>query len=170
MRAIVDYKFTQNHLIWICVASVKSNFLRDFDISFKKTQQINLYISKFYAFQPTGENDYLNDNPYDSFEGFTDYKEQPIGEESNDQEEQGDDNDDYNSFNGGVCPRELERRLNEVVQSRQKERIEQLEYALEFAKSKLHEKEKEICWWQDTARLVTQHRDDSHFRYIFLND
>lgn len=143
---------------------MKSNFRRDSDNSFKKAQQINLHISKFYAFQPTGESDYLND----SFEGFTYYKEQPIGEESDDQEEQGDDNNDYNSFNGGVCPRELERRLNEVVQSRQRERIEQLEYALEFAKSKLHEKENEISWWQDTARLVTQHRDDSHFRYNFF--
>jgi hypothetical protein len=67
-----------------------------------------------------------------------------------------------------VNPRELERRLNDVLQSRQRERIEELEYALECAKSKLYEREKEICWWQDTARLVTQHRDDSHFRYIFF--
>ncbi|KAJ1698570.1 hypothetical protein LUZ63_007082 [Rhynchospora breviuscula] len=117
------------------------------------------------AIEPDDESYYLNDNLYDSFEGFTDFREQPINEQNNDQEEeQGGDEGDYNSFDGGVCPRELERRLNEVLHLRQRERIEELEYALECAKSRLHEREREICWWQDTARLVTQHKDDSHFR------
>ncbi|KAJ3699038.1 hypothetical protein LUZ61_002743 [Rhynchospora tenuis] len=117
------------------------------------------------AIEPDDDNYYVDDNLYDSFEGFTDFREQPTGEQNNDQEEeQGGDEGDYNSFDGGVCPRELERRLNEVLHSRQRERIEELEYALECAKSRLHEREREICWWQDTARLVTQHKDDSHFR------
>ncbi|KAJ4792628.1 Protein POLAR LOCALIZATION DURING ASYMMETRIC DIVISION AND REDISTRIBUTION [Rhynchospora pubera] len=118
------------------------------------------------AIEPDDESYYLNDdNLYDSFEGFTDFREQPINEQNNYQEEeQGVDEGDYNSFDGGVCPRELERRLNEVLHSRQRERIEELEYALECAKSRLHESEREICWWRDTARLVTQHKDDSHFR------
>lgn len=65
---------------------------------------------------------------------------------------------------GGVCPRELERRLHELLESRQQERIAELETALECAEGKLLEKEKEICWWRDTARLVSKHKEATLFR------
>ncbi|XP_020575960.1 protein POLAR LOCALIZATION DURING ASYMMETRIC DIVISION AND REDISTRIBUTION-like [Phalaenopsis equestris] len=60
----------------------------------------------------------------------------------------------------GVCPRELEKRLHELLEARQQERIMELESALESAQRKLNEKEMEICWWRDTARLVSKRREE----------
>ncbi|KAK0571925.1 hypothetical protein LWI29_023617 [Acer saccharum] len=57
----------------------------------------------------------------------------------------------------GVPPYELERRLHEVLEARQQEQICELEAALECAKYKLQEKESEISWWKDTARLMSKH-------------
>uniref|UniRef100_A0A0E0K699 Uncharacterized protein n=1 Tax=Oryza punctata TaxID=4537 RepID=A0A0E0K699_ORYPU len=65
---------------------------------------------------------------------------------------------------GGVSARELERRLHELLQSQHEERIAELETALERAKKKLQEKEREVCWWRNTAKLVTRHKDDSRLR------
>ncbi|KAF0931090.1 hypothetical protein E2562_002453 [Oryza meyeriana var. granulata] len=62
---------------------------------------------------------------------------------------------------GGVSARELERRLHELLQSQHEERIAELETALERAKKKLQEKEREVFWWRNTAKLVTRHKDDS---------
>ncbi|KAJ3695442.1 hypothetical protein LUZ60_000819 [Juncus effusus] len=87
------------------------------------------------------------------------YEQQLEEEKQEDEDEQ-----NYNNYEGGVCPFELERRLLDVQEMRQRERIEELEFALEFAERKLHEKDREICWWRDTAKLVTQHKDDPHFR------
>uniref|UniRef100_A0A0D9VM49 Uncharacterized protein n=1 Tax=Leersia perrieri TaxID=77586 RepID=A0A0D9VM49_9ORYZ len=66
--------------------------------------------------------------------------------------------------NGGVSARELERRLHELLQWQQESRIAELETELERAKRKLHEKEREVCWWRNTAKLVTRHKDDSRLR------
>ncbi|KAL6345809.1 hypothetical protein AAG906_017564 [Vitis piasezkii] len=55
----------------------------------------------------------------------------------------------------GVRPNELERRLYELLETRQKERINELEAALEYTKHKLHEKEIEATWWKDSARLFS---------------
>ncbi|XP_057510343.1 protein POLAR LOCALIZATION DURING ASYMMETRIC DIVISION AND REDISTRIBUTION-like [Actinidia eriantha] len=57
----------------------------------------------------------------------------------------------------GLPPNELERRLHELLESRQQERIKELEAALECVNEKLCEKEKEVSWWKDTARLISQH-------------
>lgn len=57
----------------------------------------------------------------------------------------------------GVPPTELERRLHELLEARQQERIKELEAALERAMLKLREKEAEISWWKDTARLLSHH-------------
>uniref|UniRef100_A0A0E0CSH8 Protein POLAR LOCALIZATION DURING ASYMMETRIC DIVISION AND REDISTRIBUTION n=1 Tax=Oryza meridionalis TaxID=40149 RepID=A0A0E0CSH8_9ORYZ len=65
---------------------------------------------------------------------------------------------------GGVSARELERRLHELLQSRHEERIAELETALERARKRLQEKEREVCWWRNTAKLVTRHKDDSRLR------
>uniref|UniRef100_J3LHZ4 Uncharacterized protein n=1 Tax=Oryza brachyantha TaxID=4533 RepID=J3LHZ4_ORYBR len=65
---------------------------------------------------------------------------------------------------GGVSARELERRLHELLQSQHEERIAELETALERAKKKLQEKEREVFWWRNTAKLVTRHKDDSRLR------
>ncbi|XP_042486451.1 protein POLAR LOCALIZATION DURING ASYMMETRIC DIVISION AND REDISTRIBUTION-like [Macadamia integrifolia] len=57
----------------------------------------------------------------------------------------------------GICPLELERRLHELLEARQKEQIAELEFALECSQNKLLEKEMEISWWKDTARVISQH-------------
>ncbi|RZR84865.1 hypothetical protein BHM03_00011768 [Ensete ventricosum] len=64
----------------------------------------------------------------------------------------------------GVSARELERRLHELLETRQQERIAELESALECAERKLREKESEVCWWKDTARLVSQHKSEAVHR------
>ncbi|WCJ30389.1 Protein POLAR LOCALIZATION DURING ASYMMETRIC DIVISION AND REDISTRIBUTION [Euphorbia peplus] len=60
----------------------------------------------------------------------------------------------------GVPPDELERRLHELLESRQQEEIRELESALECLKHKLLEKELEAAWWRDTANIISQHSSD----------
>ncbi|XP_010275804.1 PREDICTED: protein POLAR LOCALIZATION DURING ASYMMETRIC DIVISION AND REDISTRIBUTION-like isoform X2 [Nelumbo nucifera] len=57
----------------------------------------------------------------------------------------------------GVSPTELERKLHELLEERQQERIAELEFALECTMHKLREKEMEVSWWKDTAQLLSQH-------------
>ncbi|VVB14000.1 unnamed protein product [Arabis nemorensis] len=57
----------------------------------------------------------------------------------------------------GVCPYELERRLHELMETRQEEEIKELEIALEDAKQRLLLKETEASWWKDTAYIVSEH-------------
>lgn len=57
----------------------------------------------------------------------------------------------------GVCPYELERRLHELMETRQEEEINELQAALEDAKKRLHVKEAEASWWKDTAYIVSEH-------------
>ncbi|KAJ6862147.1 hypothetical protein NC652_039096 [Populus alba x Populus x berolinensis] len=57
----------------------------------------------------------------------------------------------------GVPPRELEQRLHELLESRQQEHIRELEAKLECLEHKLREKEMEVSWWKDTARLISRH-------------
>ncbi|KAL3844080.1 hypothetical protein ACJIZ3_001483 [Penstemon smallii] len=71
-------------------------------------------------------------------------------------EVQPDESSNYYEFYG-VCPSELERRLHELLESRQHERIIELESALECTMQQLEEKENQLSWWKDTARLVSQH-------------
>ncbi|EFH49742.1 predicted protein [Arabidopsis lyrata subsp. lyrata] len=56
----------------------------------------------------------------------------------------------------GVCPYELERRLHELMETRQQEEIKELEIALDDAKQRLHLKEREASWWKDTAYIVSE--------------
>ncbi|KAH9760332.1 protein POLAR LOCALIZATION DURING ASYMMETRIC DIVISION AND REDISTRIBUTION [Citrus sinensis] len=63
----------------------------------------------------------------------------------------------FSEVDCGVPPYELEKRLHAVLEARQQEHIRELEAALECAKHKLSEKEMEISWWRDTARLIAQH-------------
>ncbi|KAG2239504.1 hypothetical protein Bca52824_091649 [Brassica carinata] len=56
----------------------------------------------------------------------------------------------------GVCPYELERRLHELMETRQEEEINELQNALEDAKKRLHVKEAEASWWKDTAYIVSE--------------
>ncbi|KAL6533836.1 hypothetical protein OROHE_013669 [Orobanche hederae] len=57
----------------------------------------------------------------------------------------------------GVPPRELERKLHEVLETRQEERISELESALEYAMEQLGERERELTCWKDAAaRLVSR--------------
>ncbi|XP_015064452.1 protein POLAR LOCALIZATION DURING ASYMMETRIC DIVISION AND REDISTRIBUTION-like [Solanum pennellii] len=59
--------------------------------------------------------------------------------------------------NCGVPAEELKRRLHELLQTRQEERIKELETALESTMQKLADKEKEVCWWRDTVKVISQH-------------
>ncbi|CAM0913122.1 unnamed protein product [Alopecurus aequalis] len=62
---------------------------------------------------------------------------------------------------GGVSARALERRLHELLQRRQQDRIVQLEAALDGAQRRLQEREREVVWWRDAAKLVSHRRDES---------
>ncbi|KAL4334275.1 hypothetical protein GQ457_07G037430 [Hibiscus cannabinus] len=57
----------------------------------------------------------------------------------------------------GVPPYELERKLHELLETRQEQEIKELETALESAKQELREKEREISWWKDSAHLMLKH-------------
>ncbi|KAF8035692.1 hypothetical protein BT93_C1656 [Corymbia citriodora subsp. variegata] len=65
--------------------------------------------------------------------------------------------DEVTEVQGGVPPMELERRLHELLETRLQERIKELEASLGRLEQKLSEKEREISWWKDTARLLSQH-------------
>ncbi|KAJ1413114.1 hypothetical protein SESBI_19873 [Sesbania bispinosa] len=69
----------------------------------------------------------------------------------------------------GVPPVELERRLHELLEARLQERITELESALEYTTQKLNEKETEVSWWEDTARLIRQHIPETS-RFTFPLD
>lgn len=53
-----------------------------------------------------------------------------------------------------ISPYQLEKRLHELQESRQREQIAELESALEYAERKLREKEMEICWWKDNVQFL----------------
>lgn len=61
----------------------------------------------------------------------------------------------------GVPPIELERKLHELLESRQQERIKELEAALECTRQKLSEKEREAMWWKATALHMSHHAPES---------
>ena len=101
----------------------------------------------------------------DSDDGETDNS----GDESQDDEgEYEHDADEGNVINGpahrGVSARELQLRLHQLLQSRHEARIAELESALESARWKLRETEREACRWRDTAKLATRFADESRLR------
>ncbi|KAJ8497278.1 hypothetical protein OPV22_007830 [Ensete ventricosum] len=59
------------------------------------------------------------------------------------------------NVHSGVPASELERRLYELICSRQEERIAELESALEFARKSPVEKEIKVSWWKDTGMLAS---------------
>ncbi|VAI56031.1 unnamed protein product [Triticum turgidum subsp. durum] len=68
-------------------------------------------------------------------------------EDGHEEEERGDE---------GVPAVELERRLQELLHRRSRERIEELEASLRRAERKVMEKEMEARLWKDTAKLALQ--------------
>uniref|UniRef100_A0A0D9WMM8 Protein POLAR LOCALIZATION DURING ASYMMETRIC DIVISION AND REDISTRIBUTION n=1 Tax=Leersia perrieri TaxID=77586 RepID=A0A0D9WMM8_9ORYZ len=88
-------------------------------------------------------------------------EEDDVEEEYDDEEEGGYGGGERSPPHGGVSARALERRLYEVLQKRQQERIVELEAALDATQRRLHDKEREVVWWRDAAKLVTHRRDDS---------
>lgn len=98
-------------------------------------------------------------------DGNADEEEEEYEEaEEEEEEEDGDevyDEDGTSPPHGGVSARALERRLHELLQKRQQERIVELESALDSAQRRLHEKEREVVWWRDAAKLVSHRRDES---------
>ncbi|PAN25439.1 hypothetical protein PAHAL_4G301400 [Panicum hallii] len=89
------------------------------------------------------------------------YEEAEEEDEEEEEEEGGYDEDRSSPPHGGVSARALERRLHELLQKRQQERIVELESALDAAQRRLHEKEREVVWWRDAAKLVSHRRDES---------
>ncbi|KAK9742168.1 hypothetical protein RND81_03G152700 [Saponaria officinalis] len=70
----------------------------------------------------------------------------------------------------GVPPLELERRLHELLEARQEERIKELEAHLEIVKQKLQEKEVEAIWWKDTAKLISKQVPESSRAKVICDD
>ncbi|KAI0504742.1 hypothetical protein KFK09_015695 [Dendrobium nobile] len=63
----------------------------------------------------------------------------------------------------GVCPRELERRLYELLEARKQEWIEELETDFKCRERKFHEKDTEICWWGETLQGWSQSIEKTSF-------
>lgn len=61
----------------------------------------------------------------------------------------------------GVCPYELEKKLHELLETRQQEELLKLETALTRVERRLQEKETEVSWWKDAARLLAQRVPES---------
>lgn len=97
-----------------------------------------------------------------------DEEEEDQPEEDYEEDEEEDDDDggevvdrDRSPPHGGVSARALERRLHELLQRRQQDRIVELEAALDGAQRRLQEREREVVWWRDAAKLVSHRRDES---------
>jgi hypothetical protein len=92
--------------------------------------------------------------PYDVMAGYGNGVDDDSGEVVEDEEQDDDDGDDDNACYNGVSAVELERRLHELLHERNRDRIEELEAALQRAEKKLVEKEMEVSLWKDTAKLA----------------
>ncbi|XP_066379100.1 uncharacterized protein [Miscanthus floridulus] len=106
-----------------------------------------------------GANKHDDDDEVDG-NGEDDEEEEEY-EEDDDEEDGGYGADRMSPPHGGVSARALERRLHELLQKRQQDRIVELESALDSAQRRLHEKEREVVWWRDAAKLVSHRRDES---------
>ncbi|CAA6672255.1 unnamed protein product [Spirodela intermedia] len=100
-----------------------------------------------------------------SGEGSAPYGSSTAGLESEEQGEEEEEEEKAAVEIAGVSPRALTRKLHELLERRQQERIEELESDLELARAKLREKEMEISLWRETARVVSQ-RAVSHTQRI----
>ncbi|KAL6861916.1 hypothetical protein ACP4OV_017616 [Aristida adscensionis] len=103
-------------------------------------------------------------NAAEEAEEDEDEYEEAEEEESSEEEEEEEEYEEERTrspAHGGVSARALERRLHELLQKRQQERIVELEAALDSAQRRLHEKEREVVWWRDAAKLVSHRRDES---------
>ncbi|EFJ14939.1 hypothetical protein SELMODRAFT_445751 [Selaginella moellendorffii] len=60
-----------------------------------------------------------------------------------------------NTTNWAVSPRELDRRLRMLIETRQEERIAQLEEDLQHAENQLHDTEMELQMWKDRVFRLT---------------
>ncbi|XP_066319749.1 protein POLARALIZATION DURING ASYMMETRIC DIVISION AND REDISTRIBUTION-like [Miscanthus floridulus] len=90
--------------------------------------------------------------------------EEEVDEDEDDERDADEGNGIKSPPHGGVSARELERRLHQLLQSRHEARIAELESALERARQKLRETEREACRWRDTAKLATRFADESRLR------
>ncbi|VVB10758.1 unnamed protein product [Arabis nemorensis] len=61
----------------------------------------------------------------------------------------------------GVCPYELEKKLHELLETRQQEELLKLETALSRVERRLQEKDTEVSWWKDAAHLLAQRVPES---------
>ncbi|PAN23096.1 hypothetical protein PAHAL_4G066600 [Panicum hallii] len=112
------------------------------------------YGSETPSFLPEeGEEEHYSE-PYDVMAGYGNGVDDDSGEVVEDEEQDDDDGDDDNACYNGVSAVELERRLHELLHERNRDRIEELEAALQRAEKKLVEKEMEVSLWKDTAKLA----------------
>ncbi|KAL6606068.1 hypothetical protein ACP70R_041721 [Stipagrostis hirtigluma subsp. patula] len=105
-------------------------------------------------------------NGNDDVEGNAEEEEEGEYDDDEEEEEEYEEEDKTSPAHGGVSARALERRLHELLQKRQQERIVELEAALDSAQRRLHEKEREVVWWRDAAKLVSHRRDESRRHVI----
>ncbi|CAD6241928.1 unnamed protein product [Miscanthus lutarioriparius] len=96
--------------------------------------------------------------------GGGDERQDRYDEEEEEERDADEGNEIKSPPHGGVSARELERRLHQLLQSRHEARIAELESALERARRKLRETEREACRWRDTAKLATRFADESRLR------
>ncbi|PUZ78034.1 hypothetical protein GQ55_1G421100 [Panicum hallii var. hallii] len=111
------------------------------------------------------DNDGVNDDGETNSDRDSDGNQGNGNEEEEEEESERDaESNGKSPPHGGVSARELERRLHELLQSRHEARIAELESALERARRKLRETEREACRWRDTAKLATRFTDESRLR------
>ncbi|XP_066369219.1 protein POLARALIZATION DURING ASYMMETRIC DIVISION AND REDISTRIBUTION-like [Miscanthus floridulus] len=110
-----------------------------------------------------GANKHEDDDEVDGNGEDDDDEEEEEEEEDDDEEDGGYGEDRMSPPHGGVSARALERRLHELLQKRQQDRIVELESALDSAQRRLHEKEREVVWWRDAAKLVSHRRGEKQW-------
>lgn len=71
------------------------------------------------------------------------------------------DQEDGDRASYGVSPIELERRLHELLQKRQEDRIAELEADLKITEDELVDKEKELSWWKERVCQLLQGNDEA---------
>lgn len=75
-----------------------------------------------------------------------------VEKDSEDEDGSSSSHEDLHVRNYAVSPRALAKRLHEVLEARQEQRISELEAELKLLSSKLQAREEEVRWLEDNAR------------------
>nr|CAD1840173.1 unnamed protein product [Ananas comosus var. bracteatus] len=130
-----------------CESSLKMNKLEaELEVELERLQ-LNMEGENTLLF-PEQHRTELSSDCTSSSKSFTGYVEEF---------DEGEEEDNSQYF--GVSAIELERKLHELLHTRQQERIAELESTLKCVERKLVEKEIEARRWKDAARVASQNRD-----------